>query len=195
MTTATQPSAADLDAVAVEAQVRQATAPTPVITPTAFEIDTAIERYEYALLLGKAADRAIADEKAKLTALVESFGQVPAHAGQSKRLAGQHNEATITWSTSYTVIEERVEAFDVYLAAQGYRAIFGRFFSPVTKHKMVEGAHDVLKTLDLPNRIREKVAALVGLAIAVKTSAPSLKVKTIQPEKPARTKRAAKVAA
>ena len=33
-------------------------------------------------------------------------------------------------------------------------------------------------------------ASLVGLAIDVRTSAPSLKVKTVQPEKPVRTKKA-----
>jgi len=184
MTSTTQPSAADLDAVAAETAIRQAT-----VAPTLTEIDSAIARFEAAQENARAAAKIVDDEKAKLIFLVQSYGSVPAHAEQSKRLVGTHNEATITWSTSFTVSETGVDVLHLYLAENCMSSLFGRFFAPVTKYKMVEGARDVLKTLTLSNRHREKIAQLVGLAIDVKTSAPSLKVKTIQPEKPVRTKK------
>ena len=158
--------------------------------PSPQTIDEAIEAYNFALSLAKAADKAVDDEKAKLMFLVEHFGSVPAHAEQSKRLIGVHTEATITWSTSFVVNEPGVEQLRDYLFGQNLGGLFGRFFAPVTKHKMVDGARDVLKTLTLSNRVRERIASLVGLAIDVRTSAPSLKVKTVQPEKPVRTKKA-----
>lgn len=164
---------------------------TPNLPPSPQTIDEAIEAYNFALSLAKAADKAVDDEKAKLMFLVEHFGSVPAHAEQSKRLIGQHNEATITYSTSLTVNEAGVEALRQFLVKEKLdESMFPRFFAPTVKHKMVDGARDVLKGMSLSNRVREKISSLFGLSIEVRTSAPSLKVKTVQPEKPVRTKKA-----
>ena len=158
--------------------------------PTLAEIDAAIYDFEAAQQIARSAAEVVDQKKSTLLTMVDSFGSIPAHAEQSKRLIGTHNEATITFATSVSVSETGVDIFHRYLAENCMASIFGRFFTPVTKHKMVDGANDVLKTLTMSNRHRAKIAQLFGLAIDVKTSAPSLKVKTIQPEKPVRTKKA-----
>ena len=170
-------------------------APAAVIPPTPEEIDGVIANYEVALKMTQDADRLLAGMKERLIFLVDHFGAVPAHAEQSKRISGRHHEATITFSTSYTVIEQGVTDLHDYLKQHALEKIFPRFFVAQIKHKLVDGARDVLRTMEMPKRVSERIAALVGLAIDVKTAAPSLKVKTVQPEKPARKPRGGKAGA
>ena len=163
--------------------------------PTPDGIDQAIADYELAVRTAKVYQDAADGLKNQLILLVDAFGQVPPHAEQSKRLEGRRNSATITRGTTVTVNEPGVAELACYLSDEGLFDLFPRFFVPQTRHTLVEGATDVLKSVKLARRVEEKIASLFGRSILVKSKAPSLKVETIQPEKPARKPRGGKAVA
>jgi hypothetical protein len=185
------PSAADLDAVSDEDRARIATS---VLQPTPDEIDAEIAFYKNAMACLKAAEETANQYKAKLIFLVDSFGTVPAHAEQSRRLAGRRNTVTVTRGTSVNVNEPAVADLRDYLGPLGL-GIFEHLFAVSTKHTLRDGARELLKKLSLPRRTEEKVLGLFGKCIDPKSKAPSVKVEVIKPEKPARKPKAAKKAA
>jgi hypothetical protein len=169
--------------------------PVAQIEPLTLEqIDGLIADYEYAQACCKLQDAQFDEIKRRLVTAVDSLGQVPPHAEQSRRLSGRHNIATVTRGTTITVNEGAVLVFKTYLADQGHIRLFQRFFLPQEKHALVEGARDVLKTLTLPRRVEEKIASLFGRAFDVKSKSPSLKVELVKPEKPAKQSRGKKAA-
>ena len=170
-------------------------APANVKPPTPDEIDAAIVEYESAQRLVKAAQETADGVKQRLIFLVDHFGEMPAQATASHRLAGRHNEAVVTRGVTTTVNEPAVADFEEYLESKGRLELFARFFAVETKHSIVSGAVDVLKTIQLPKMIEEKLFQLYGRTITVKTKSPSLKVSIITPEKPARKPRGGKAAA
>lgn len=158
------------------------------------QVDALIAEYRNAQEICREADAVLLDAKMRLILAVDNFGQVPPHAEQSRRLEGRHNLATVTRSNVTTVNEDAVRRFQAFLAEAGYHDLFPRFFVPQTKHVLVEGARDVLKSLTLPRRVEEKIASLWGKAFDVKAKSPALKVEIVKPEKPAKQPRGKKVA-
>jgi hypothetical protein len=125
----------------------------------------------------------VADEvKGRLVAMVEAHGF--RHTEKSKRLKGLHNTATTTTATRVSVDDAAVETFRNYLAERELAEISGRFFVEHVSYSLVQGPQEVLKTLSLGKRIREKVASLLGLCFQIKTNAPSLKIETVTPAEP-----------
>jgi hypothetical protein len=166
----------------------------PISQPTPEWIDRIITEYLRAQERVREAETIADNWKKSLTSLVDHHGHVPPHAEQSKRLAGRHNVATLTRGTTVSVNEPSVTQFLAYLSEQGYADLFPRFFAAQTKHVLVEGARDVLKTLKLARRVEEKIASLFGKAFDVKSKSPSLKVELVAAEKPQRKPRGKKAA-
>lgn len=157
--------------------------------PTPAQVDVLVERYSEAKQLADAAKAAAgvmsanADEvKAELVTLVEMFGF--RHTEKSKRLAGLHNTATTTTATRVSVDDAAVGTFRSYLEDQELMELSGRFFVAHTTYSLVEGPAEVLKTLSLGKRVRDKISSLIGLCFQIKTNAPSLKIETVVAEKP-----------
>lgn len=157
--------------------------------PTPTQVDALVKRYADAKgeadAIGAAAKMksAAADEiKAELVTMVETFGA--RHTEKSKRLKGLHNTATTTKATRVSIDDAAVETFRGYLAERELTEISGRFFVEHVSYSLVEGPQEVLKTLSLAKRIREKVATLLGLCFQIKTNAPSLKIETVAPAAP-----------
>jgi hypothetical protein len=167
------------------------------LPPTPDEIDSAILFYKNAKACFAAAKKTMEAEQETLVKLVDKYGHRPAGAEQSIRMAGRRNTVTITRGTTVTVDEQAVEVLDNYLGPLliGASRIFDRLFAKQTTHKLLKGASEFLKEVDFPQRTEEKILSLFGRCIDVKTNAPSVKVKVIKAEKPARKARGGKVAA
>jgi hypothetical protein len=159
--------------------------------PTRAQVDGLVKRYAEAKAEADAIGAvlkmksAAADKiKAELVELVETFGF--RHTQKSKRLAGDHSHATTTKATRVTIDDAAVETFRSYLAERELTEISGRFFVEHVSYSLVEGPQEVLKTLSLGKRIREKVESLLGLCFKIKTNAPSLTIETVTPACPDR---------
>jgi glutamine synthetase type III len=157
--------------------------------PTPAQVDALVSEYakaksdsDAAATVAKVAGGLTDEVKGRLVTMVEAFGT--RHAEKSKRLKGLHNTATTTTATRVTVDDTAVETFRGYLDKQELVELSGRFFVAHTTYTLVEGPAEVLKTLSLPKRIREKIASLIGLCFQIKTNAPSLKVETVEPVVP-----------
>ena len=182
---------ATLDSPAVPIGTEAASALASVLPPTPEEIDQAILDFESAQRLQKAAKETFDQVRDRLVFLADSFGHRPAHAEQSLRLLGKRNTVTVTRGTTVSVDESAVLDFELFLSNAGlYTGLFPKFFARQIKHSLIEGAKDVLKTITLPRRTEEKIASLFGRCVDLKTKAPTVKVDTITPEKPARKPRA-----
>jgi hypothetical protein len=156
--------------------------------PTRTQVDTLVKRYADAkseadsiAAVAKMKNAAADEIKVELVAMVETFGF--RHTEKSKRLAGDHNLATTTTATKVSIDDDAVEKFRTYLGDRKLTELAGRFFVAHTSYSLVEGPNDVLKTLSLGTRIRDKVASLIGLCFKIKTNAPSLTIVTVTPEK------------
>jgi hypothetical protein len=170
---------------------------TAVLSLTPDEIDAEIAFYRNAQECLKAAQATADQYRDRLVFLADNFGTVPAHAEQSLRLAGRRNTVTVTRGTTVTVNEPAVQDLELYIYGNfgAKSGIFQRLFAATTKHTLVEGARELLKTLSLPRRTEEKVLSLFGRCIDLKSKSPSVKVEIVKPEKPARKPRAGKAAA
>lgn len=160
------------------------------IVPTKKKIDDLINEFAQAQNQATAAKTAatvaagLADEvKGRLVTMVETFGV--RHTEKSKRLYGVHNIATTMTGVRTTVDDEAVEELRTYLSQEQLRELSGRFFVAHTSYSLVEGPQDVLKTLSLSTRMRNRISSLLGLCFKIKTNAPSLKIETVDPETPA----------
>ena len=167
---------------------------TKTTTLTPVEIDALISDFESAQRLLKAAKDTHDAVKDRLINLVEERGHSYAGAEQSLRLEGRHNFATVTTGKQTTIFEPAVIELRNYLGELG-GDIFEHLFAAQTRHTLVESGRDVLRRLQLPKRTDEKVMALYGKCYDVKPKSPTLKIDTIQPEKPARKPRGSKAAA
>ncbi len=153
-----------------------------MLPPTVAEIDFMIQNYETIKTTYEVAKAELDRARDHMILMVEKFGHRPPHAEQSKRLHGTRNTATATTGTSVVVNESAVYDLQLYLV--DLPAIFSRLFNRQTKHTLVEGAHDVLKEIELPRRKHEKILSLFGRCIEIKTKAPSLKIEIVKAEKP-----------
>ncbi|MFC6645475.1 hypothetical protein ACFQBQ_07720 [Granulicella cerasi] len=157
--------------------------------PTDKDIDECVLEYQAAQELLRAAQDTHDEVKNRLIGIVRKHGSIPDGASESKRLSGTRNAATVTVGKSTSLRESAIGDLREYLNERNVPQLFGRMFSIETKHKLVESAHDVLATVDLPKRTHDRIAQLFGVCIDVKTKAPVLKVDAITPEKIKRTKR------
>jgi hypothetical protein len=161
----------------------------PQLAPTPKAIDALVLEYQVAqkkflasAAIAKVDSDAMDEVKGRLTAMVQQFGF--RHTEKSKRLVGLHSKATTTTGTTTTIDPAAVENFRSYLDQQEIPELSSRFFVAHTTYSLVEGPSEVLQTLTLGKRIREKISSLLGLCFNVKTKAPSLKIETVTPEKP-----------
>jgi hypothetical protein len=149
------------------------------------EYEAAQTAYVEASGASTAAAIAQAEVKARLVLMVETHGF--RHTEKSKRLVGLHNTATTTTGTRVSIDSAAVDALRSYLDTDpGVPSqLSTRFFTSSVSYSMVAGPGEVLKTLTLGKRLRTKITSLLGLCFQVKTNAPSLKIETVTPEKPA----------
>jgi hypothetical protein len=160
-----------------------------LVKPTPKEIDTLCSRYEAAVadvVAGAAVlkqKNAVAGTmKAHLIEMTQTFGF--RHTQKSNRLMGLHSFAQITTATRVETVASAVDAFKAYLESSHSPTLVGRFFQAHTTYSLVASPAEVLKSLELPARIRIKMVSLVNACFAIQTSAPSLKVETVKAEKP-----------
>lgn len=159
------------------------------------QIDACIQEYELADRASTAADAQLKTAKRGLIALVQHLGTVPAHAEQSKRIAGRRNQATITTATTLEIDEDAVGNLAEYLFNQRIPSLFDQLFSTNTKHTLLKGAKAVLAGFQVRPNEHTQITSLFGMCIIPKPKAPSLKVDLIEPVKPVRTPRAKKAVA
>lgn len=162
---------------------------TPAKAPTPAQVDALIDEYAKAQQDAQAAATvakvltATQDEvKGRLVAMVEAFGV--RHTEKSKRLVGLHNTATTTTGTRTSIDDGAVEKLRSYLGKEDLVQLHDRFFVTHTTYSLVSGPAEVLKTLDLGTKIRNKITSMLGLCFQIKTNAPSLKIATVEAEKP-----------
>lgn len=168
----------------------------PIPSLNVDEIDACIEEVESSERILTAAKKINDSHKAALIVLVRANGSVPDGAPQSKRILGRRNIATVTIGTSTTVNEDAVGDLKAYLGDDSIGAwLFPKLFAAETKHKLVDGARNVLAGIGLPKRTHEKVLSLFGRCFDINAKSPVLKISVIKPEKPARQPRSKKVAA
>lgn len=149
--------------------------------PTAARVDALVRKYSEAQAVAKgyAEEMRAANEKAEaikaeLVELVQAHGR--RHTEKSKVLLGVHSRAMVTVGTRIVLDPEAVETFRGYLIEKEMTELAGRFFSTHVSYQLVDGPQEVLGTLKLGARIRNKMKSLLGLCWQVKTNAPSLKV-------------------
>jgi hypothetical protein len=157
--------------------------------PTPKEIDRLIVEYASAQktlmsaqVVAKVAGEAAGVLKTRLTAMVEAFGARSTEC--SRRLEGIRNSATTTTGRTLVTDGAAVEAFKTYLDASDMPDLVGQFFVAHTSYSMVAAPADVLAKLSLVERVRRKMASLLGLCNRVALKTPSLKVEVIEPVKP-----------
>ncbi len=172
----------------------QATSP-ELTRPNPEFIDGVIAEYEAARAIAEAADARTREAKDRVTYMTELYGYAVPGAEQSKRIDGRRNSATITRSTTVTVNPVAVTEFEIYLQQIDHHKLFDRLFTRTVKYALREGAQDVLRGFEIGRRVSERIHSLFGKAFEVRTNAPSLKVKLIEPETPVRKGRGKKEAA
>ena len=163
-----------------------------VVKPTPKEIDRLIVEYASAqktLLsaqtISSVASAAAGKLKAQLTLLVEAHG-VLQPSGKTKRLEGLRNAAKTTTGTTVSVAGAAVENFKTYLDKSEMPDLVERFFAKHVSYSLVAGPSEVLATLSLGERIRTKMASLLGLCNKVTTKNPSLSIEVIEAMAPAK---------
>lgn len=154
---------------------------TQPVAPSGKKIDDLIFRYSVLKAAVDAADatkkKAQADAdvlKAEVIALVKQFGAK--HAEKSKRLTGLRNTATITIGSVTTIVDAAVELFRKYLLNLNRPGLVSLFFTETTTYQLVGSPREVVKTLDVPAKTREKLTTLLAVCFDTKSKEPSLKV-------------------
>ncbi len=162
---------------------------TEVKRPSAKEIDALIAKYaeaqgelQSADAEKKAKSEAADQLKAKLVAMVEAFGE--RHTEKSKRLAGAHNTATTTTGTLVQIDDAAVDKLKAALETAEVPQLREKFFSEKITYQLVQGPEDVLRTIELPARLRTRISGLLKGCFRIATRAPSLKVEAMAAARP-----------
>ncbi|MFP5268477.1 MAG: hypothetical protein ACLGQU_14080 [Acidobacteriota bacterium] len=149
--------------------------------PAPRQIDALIEEYaalQSSLLQQRDVQRSLQEKcderKAKLLEWIEAYGVH--HTGKSCRLHGLHHSAVATTATLVQVDEAACDAFRGYLEKTLPEGAAERFFTRQVSYHIVKGPDEVLRTLELPARIRNRVSELVRACFRVTAKAPSLRV-------------------
>lgn len=156
--------------------------------PSARQIDALIEEYaalQSALLKERATQRTIQEKcderKAELLEVIEGFGVD--HTEKSRRIQGLHHSAMATVGTLVQVDDAACESFREYLERTLPGEVAEKFFCRHVSYQIVKGPDEVLRSLDLPTRVRNKVSELVRACFRVTAKAPSLRVELADVEK------------
>lgn len=159
------------------------------VKPPAEEIDALILKFGIldAVATGIAARaknaRADADAvKPEVIALVDLWGGK--HTEKSKRLAGDHNTATVTRGTRTDSVPEKIDELKACLDKSGVPQLTERFFQEHVTYSLVNGPGEVLKTLELKKKFREKLQAMLNACFKINPNNPSLKVEVVPAAKP-----------
>ena len=155
--------------------------PAPRRPPAPSQIDALIEEYaalQSSLLQQRDVQRSLQEtcdeRKAKLLEWIEAYG---VHStSKSRRLQGLHHCAVATTGTLVQVDDAACDAFRGYLEKNLPEGAAERFFTRQVSYHIVKGPDDVLRALELPARIRNRVSELVRACFRVTTKAPSLRV-------------------
>jgi hypothetical protein len=164
---------------------------TAAVAPTPKEVDKLIVEYAAAQkvmlsaqTVSSVAAGAANKLKAQLTVMVETYGV--RHTECSKRLEGIHGRATTTTGKTLSTDSTAVDTFKTYLDSSHMPDLVERFFTTHTSYSLVAAPDDVLKTLSLGTRIRDKMTSLLALCNKVGLRSPSLKVEYVEPTAPAK---------
>lgn len=156
--------------------------------PSAKQIDKMIKEYatmQTAILAQKAVVATLQEQsdgrKQELLDLIEKHGF--SHTEKSKRIKGVHHMATATTATLVQVDDEACDKFRTFLTEKVDPKLTDRFFSQRVTYQLVGGPGEVLRSLELPARIRVKMMALVQACVRVTTKDPSLKVDVAELQK------------
>jgi hypothetical protein len=125
----------------------------------------------------------VVDAKTRLLALVAAHGA--RHAEKSMRLSGEHNQATVTRGTHVETRPAGVANLKAHLDDK-LPGIVELFFTEHISYSLVAGPAAVLKTLEIGERIRTKLTALIALCFEIKTKAPGLKIDAVAAAKPSK---------
>jgi hypothetical protein len=202
MTTQTTdlPSAKDRDAIAAEDHIKAITGPFPTLQkedrrPTPATIDILVAEYETAEACLDAAQKTFDAHQVKLLNLVQAYGAVPAGAEKSRRLEGQRTVLTVTTGSSLTLKQDAVVTLRDALNVNGQGALFFVLFREEKKFELLKGAETELRTANLPQRLADRVMRMFAGCFDIKVKSPSLKVKRLADNPPAKKSRARKQAA
>jgi hypothetical protein len=166
---------------------------TSVIPPTPEQIDELAAKRELALAAASESDIVLGTIETELIALVQMFGTVPAHAENSRELAGRYWELMVTIGNTVNIDPARVQDVKEALEANGFGQVFANLFAPRIRYELVKDADKAILAAGMNKRLTEKVQALFGRCFEAKKKSPALKVKKIV-EKPAKKSRAKKEA-
>jgi hypothetical protein len=168
-----------------------ATELTAAVAPTPKEVDKLIVEYAAAQktmisaqTVSSIATGAANKLKAQLTLMVETYGL--RHTECSKRLEGIHGRATTTTGKTLSTDSNAVDNVKTYLDSSHMPDLVERFFTAHTSYSLVAAPDDVLKTLSVAARVREKLTSLLALCNKVGLKTPSLKVEYVEPVAPAK---------
>jgi hypothetical protein len=109
--------------------------------------------------------------RAELKAQLEEHGFTPPRAEKSKRLEGERFRATLSFSSSVSVIDTEVEKIKEACES----SLFERLFREVKKYAIAEGAHYVLAGT-LPKDAPRNLRRMFESAVVMAERSPSLKV-------------------
>jgi hypothetical protein len=150
---------------------------------SAAELEVRLKAWQKTAAETRAAATAKADEvKERLVATIKAYGVK--HAEKSMRLSGEHNRATGTWGTRVETVTAGVSNLKEALGKSKIPGISEMFFTEHITYQLVASPAEVLKTIKLTQRMREKINSLIALCFEVKTNAPSLKVEAVAAAKP-----------
>lgn len=160
-----------------------ATMPKPAasekLRPTLEEIDDMVTVFEQIRDEAEMADEEYQNIRLRLLELVLAWGDVPAHAEQSRRLIGKLTIATATTGNTVEIKDGAVNELHKAMVANGHGPLFQLMFSPNYKWKLVKDAEVALRTAKLPKRLIKTFTALYARCFNVKHKSPSLKVERI----------------
>jgi hypothetical protein len=156
------------------------------VPPTPHQLDAMVETFEDIRDRAELADELYEDAKRELIELIQQFGTVPAGAESSLRLQGQRTFITVTTGTTIAIKEDAVVTLEGAMEANDHAGLFDSMFGTRTKHELLKGAENTLRTAKLPKRLVKKYTELYARCFDVKKKSPSLKVERIDAAKPAK---------
>jgi len=160
-----------------------ATMPKPAasekLRPTLEEIDDMVTVFEQVRDAAELADEDYNNARLRLLDLVLEWGDVPAHAEQSRRLIGKLTTATVTTGNVVEIKDGAVDELHKAMVANAQGPLFQQMFTPNFKWKLVKDAEVSLRTAKLSKRLVKTFTALYARCFDVRKKSPSLKVERI----------------
>jgi hypothetical protein len=150
--------------------------------PTPDEIDDLCIQYDNARLQKETAEQYLSEAKGELLAMVQAFGQTPAHAEKTMRLEGRLYVASATAATTVEMDDARVEELQSELSRLRMPRTFRLLFQKRVKYSPVKDAGDILKIGigGLPEGAQNRLLGIFGACFKVNQKAPSLAVEQVE---------------